>query len=176
MHLLGRISGDWTCDRRRPTLGTAFFSLPWPANTQNTNKLVKMASAGAGVPSSSAEGAGAVQRLFKESKLVAKTGVPGVRFEPGSESQPLVWVLHIDGPVSGCIHTGSRDVYRTFALSIRQDEYIVNGEKRRCPYAGHSFPVTIKFPTTYPFKCPEVCFEVLSEPTFFFCHVIVECR
>jgi len=109
VHLL-RISGDWTCTTDDVRLWDR-ISLPWPANTQNTNKLVKMASAGAGVPSSSAEGAGAVQRLFKESKLVAKTGVPGVRFEPGSESQPLVWVLHIDGPVSGCIHTGSREVY-----------------------------------------------------------------
>ena len=37
-----------------------------------------------------------------------------------------------------------------------QDEYTVNGERRRCPYAGRAFAVTIKFPPTYPFKCPEV--------------------
>lgn len=39
---------------------------------------------------------------------------------------------------------------------VLQATYTVNGEVRPCPYAGRAFPVTIKFPPTYPFKCPEV--------------------
>jgi hypothetical protein len=75
------------------------------------------------------------QRLAKETKLIASKPVSGVRFEPGGEAAPLVWTMHVDGP----------------------EEYTVQGDRRKCPYAGHSFPVTIKFPPTYPFKNPDVC-------------------
>ena len=29
-----------------------------------------------------------------------KTPVAGVRFEPGGDANPLVWVMHVDAPVS----------------------------------------------------------------------------
>ena len=35
----------------------------------------------------------------------------------------------------------------------------MSGVKRKCPYAGKVFPVMIKFPHNYPFKCPEMHFK-----------------
>ena len=32
------------------------------------------------------------------------------------------------------------------------EEYTVRGSKRKCPYAGRSFAVTLRFPSNYPFK------------------------
>ena len=34
----------------------------------------------------------------------------------------------------------------------------MNGATRPCPYAGVSFPVTLKFPENYPHKHPEMMF------------------
>lgn len=43
-------------------------------------------------------------------------------------------------------------------LSLAQDTYTVNGETRPCPYAGRAFAVSLKFPTNYPFKHPDMRF------------------
>ena len=136
--------------------------------------------------------------------MVTTKTVPGVRFDPGGEDNPLVWVIHVDGPVrvaaaaavAGPAHASrptqlaarraraarvcdptplaalawaplfvpTRGVdprvamarvrleLRTPPLAQTQDEYVVRGERRKCPYAGRTFPVTLRFPNNYPFK------------------------
>ena len=76
-------------------------------------------------------------RNRSEVQLVAKKPVPGVRFEPGSDAKPLEWVMHVEAP----------------------EEYVVAGARRKCPYGGKVFPVHVRFPHNYPFKCPEMHFK-----------------
>lgn len=39
-----------------------------------------------------------------------------------------------------------------------QDEYSTPTETRQSPYRGRKFPVKLRFPANYPFKCPDVAF------------------
>lgn len=66
--------------------------------------------------------------------MLEKKPVAGAKFIPGSASNPLEWTMMLDAP----------------------DTYTVGGAKRACPYAGHVFTVSIKFPNNYPFKAPDV--------------------
>jgi hypothetical protein len=72
--------------------------------------------------------------LLQEVAMLEKKPVAGAKFIPGSASNPLEWTMMLDAP----------------------DTYTVGGAKRACPYAGHVFTVSIKFPNNYPFKAPDV--------------------
>lgn len=74
---------------------------------------------------------------MQEAGIIEKKPLAGVKFTPGSAENPLVWTMMVEGPA----------------------EYNVNGGKRKCPYGGRMFEVTLKFPNNYPFKHPDMTFK-----------------
>lgn len=76
--------------------------------------------------------------------MIAKKPMDGVKYEPGGETNPLEWKIHVTAPAT----------------------YTVKGASRPSPFAGRVFTVTVRFPNNYPFKNPDLYFPpgVLYHP------------
>ena len=111
---------------------------------------------------------------MQEALLIQKKPIPGVRFEPGTDAKPLEWTMFVEAPVGfglarhsfsnaealfNSVNDGACLRFCDWVTRCVQEEYTVVGSKRKCPYAGRVFPVYIKFPHNYPFKCPEMHFK-----------------